>query len=249
MFRFEIVRTFEAATDTAQSADALKHALVQAKRAMGFDYVALTHHANPGDGTRTMIRVHDYPQAWVDQFDARKLGRADPVHRASHVENYVFPWRALHRMIPMEQRDWQIFETAQTFNIGEGYTVPFHIPGETSGSVSFAVRTGHSLPDAMLPILPAIAGLAVRCARRLTPMRPPPRRFPILTAAQMNCLRWMMRGKTDWEASRIVGCGEYTVKRHIMNACDRYGVDKRPLLLARTLLDGTLSLADVYEYR
>jgi hypothetical protein len=42
-----------------------------------------------------------------------------------------------------------------------------------------------------------------------------------------------------------MGCRPQTVVRHIKLARERYGVDKRTLLITRALLDGTLSLADL----
>jgi DNA-binding CsgD family transcriptional regulator len=70
--------------------------------------------------------------------------------------------------------------------------------------------------------------------------------MPVLTDRQRDCVLWAARGKGDWEISRILGVSEETVARHIKQACERYGVNKRTLLAIRTLFDGTLTFTDVF---
>ena len=69
---------------------------------------------------------------------------------------------------------------------------------------------------------------------------------PSLTDRQRDCLLWAARGKGDWEISRILGLSEETVARHIKQACERYGVNKRTLLAIRALFDGTFTFGDVF---
>ena len=98
-------------------------------------------------------------------------------------------------------------------------------------------------------------GIVMRCgfegARRLWAMRGglqmPPR--PILTDRQRDCVLWVARGKSDWEISQILGVGEETVARHIKQACERYGVNKRTYLVILTLFDGTLTFSDIFRRR
>jgi len=43
--------------------------------------------------------------------------------------------------------------------------------------------------------------------------------------------------------------GEETVARHIKQACERYGVNKRTYLVILTLFDGTLTFSDIFRRR
>jgi DNA-binding CsgD family transcriptional regulator len=78
-------------------------------------------------------------------------------------------------------------------------------------------------------------------------MRTPLIGLPRLTDRQRDCLIWVARGKSDWEISRIIDVSQETVVRHVKQARERYGVQKRTLLLIRTLFDGTISFADVFK--
>ncbi|WP_206243571.1 helix-turn-helix transcriptional regulator [Novosphingobium terrae] len=245
MIRFKILEDFKAEMAVVDSVAAFRRALIEVKTVMGFDYVALTQHADIFEGVGTVIRVHDYPALWALQFDGRRMGRTDPVHRASHTQAQPFLWTEISNMIQMRREDWAVFANAEDCGIGDGYTVPVHVPGESNGSVSFAMAVGRPIPYEMLAIAPQIALHAFDAARRLWKMRPAPLAMPILTAAQIRCLTWSMLGKSDWEISQIEKCQEVTVKKHAKDALARYGVHKRTLLITRTLLDGTLSLGDL----
>jgi len=41
---------------------------------------------------------------------------------------------------------------------------------------------------------------------------------PALTAREMECLRWVAAGKTDWDIGCILGISQATVHYHIENA-------------------------------
>lgn len=248
MIRFRILDDFMRELATVQTVDELRRAVIKAKMRMGFDYMALTHHADLFGNIGRVIRIHDYPEIWASQFDRRRLGRTDPVHRASHTQAKPFRWTEVSSMIQMREEDWEIIRAAEECGIGDGYTVPVHVPGESNGSVSFAMATGRPLPEDMLAIAPQIAIHAFDCARRLWRMRPPPSALPILTPTQIRCLTWTMRGKSDWETGQIEDCSENTIKKHVTHSLKRYDVEKRTLLITRTLLDGTLSLGDLHEY-
>lgn len=59
---------------------------------------------------------------------------------------------------------------------------------------------------------------------------------------------WVAHGKGDWEIAIILGISEETVARHIKDACERYGVSKRTLLVIRALFDGTLTFTDLVRH-
>ena len=133
----------------------------------------------------------------------------------------------------------------------DGFTVPAHVPGEARGSCSFASEADRPLPQAMLPLAQLAGNFAFAAARRLWTGRGGllPRPGPALTDRQRDCVLWVARGKGDWEISRILGISEETVARHIKQACERYGVNKRTLLVIRTLFDGTLTFSDIFRRR
>src|SRR3546814_4718977 len=69
---------------------------------------------------------------------------SDPVHRASQRSRAGFLWHDMRRYDAPRPGDETILAEAERHGIGDGLTVPAHIPGDAHGSVSFAWRPGRS---------------------------------------------------------------------------------------------------------
>lgn len=212
---------------------------------LGFRYFALTHHVDVRRSS-TFIRLHNYPDGWADWFDERSLGVSDPVHRASNLTSVGFAWSDLSKMLTLTPKDLQILDRARLSGIGDGFTVPAHVPGEAHGSCSFAVATGDPFEAEHVQILQLVGAFAFEAARRMHRSRvaPPPR----LTDRQRECVMWAARGKSDWEISRILGISHETVIEHLRHARERYGVAKRTPLAIHALFDGTIGFLDVLKH-
>lgn len=231
------------------SADDLALAMAAITAEIGFQYFALTHHVDIVAASGNAIRLHNYPAEWADYYDGNALGVSDPVHRASHVTSAGFCWSRMPFMIPLTAADQRILALGRDQGIGDGFTVPANVPGEARGSCSFANQAGRPMPDTNLPLAQLAGNFAFEAARRLWSTRghlpvPQPR---VLTDRQRDCLLWVARGKGDWEIAIILGISEETVARHVRDACERYGVNKRTLLVIRALFDGTLTFTDLFR--
>lgn len=221
----------------------LAEALGEISVDLGFRFFALTHHVDVRRSSAA-IRIHNYPDGWAEWFDEQSLGATDPVHRASNITSVGFAWSKLPEMIALTPGDLRILELARGQGIGEGYTVPAHVPGEAHGSCSFACAAGDLFAEQHLALLQLVGAYAFEAARRMRRMRFAP--GPIaLTDRQRECVMWAARGKSDWEIARILGISEETVGEHLRHARERYGVGKRTLLAVHALFDGTIGFLDV----
>lgn len=233
--------------DSVRNTDDLNVAMVRITGVLGFQYFALSHHVDILAANDDAIRLHNYPAAWADYYDANALGVTDPVHRAAQVTSVGFCWSRIASMIHLTANDRRTLDLGRAQGIGVGFTVPANVPGELRGSTSFANEAGRRLPLRMLPLAQLAGAFAFEAARRLwLPRgRVAGTSHPPLTDRQRDCVLWAARGKGDWEISRILGVSEETVARHIKQAFARYGVNKRTLLAIRALFDGTLSFSDI----
>ena len=227
----------------------LQEGLDEITATMGYHYFALTHHVDLTAAPHSTIRLHTYPDRWVDYFDRNGLAASDPIHRASQQTAIGFAWRHVPRMIPLTMLDREILARAEDHGIGDGVTIPANVPGEVTGSCSFATPAGQVAPD-RLALAQLVGAFAFEAARRVWKVRPSaPAVTPVarsrLTDRQRDCLIWAARGKSDWEISVILGISEETVAQHIRQACERYGVQKRTSLIIHALFDGTISFADI----
>jgi len=228
----------------ARSPSDLDEALKHITRVMGFDFYALTHHVDAIADRPEAIRLHNYPPRWVEFFESNRLGLSDPIHRASHGTGFGFAWGRVPAMIELTPADRRVFTLAAEHGIGDGFTIPAHIPGEAHGSCSFAVSNDRLAPARNLALAQLAGAFAFEAARHIWQVRPRPARA-MLTDRQRDCLILVGRDKTDKEVARMVGISPETVVQHIKQARDRYGVQKRTSLLIRALFDGTVSFADI----
>lgn len=236
---------FARLTQGLKSSDDLSNALGAFAERMGFSYFALTHHVDFNCTAVRAIRLHNYPQGWQGWFDDQQLGVGDPIHRASQRTASSFCWKDVKTMISLTRNDERVLARAYKEGIGDGMTVPAHIPGEAKGSCSFAMRSDTSMRDGIGPIVQLIGLSAFEAARRLYSGRPTVVAGRKLTDRQRECLIWAARGKTDWEISRILGVSHETVIRHLKQARENYDVPKRAQLTVEALHDGSISFADI----
>ena len=227
-----------------ESEEALTEALSDVSNDLGFRYFALTHHVDIRKSSAA-IRLHNYPAGWAEWFDDQRLGGADPVHRASNLTSVGFAWSQLEEMIALTADDRVVLDLARKEGIGDGFTVPAHVPGEAHGSCSFAAEIGTAVREEHLPLAQLVGAFAFEAARRMRRPREPLPQMPRLTDRQRECVMWAARGKSDWEISQILGISEETVGEHLRHARERYGVGKRTVLAVHALFDGTIGFLDV----
>ena len=237
-----LINNFIEETSLISDNNQLSRALDALSRRIGFSYYALTHHVDFGRPNVLGIRLHNYPGDWVRYFDRRGLGVRDPVHRASQVTGSGFAWTSLPGLITLDSDDLDVLERARRAGIGEGYTVPVHVPGEYSGSCSFAMEAGtrmHSEQTFYALLLGSFAFEAARRLHRRRCSRPLP--AVSLTRQQRQCVIWIGRGKSEWEVGKILGLSPATVNEHLKRARTRCGVSKSSQLIIYALLSGSIS--------
>lgn len=149
MPRFDVAQQFIDKALVSRTQSDLFHLLEDAAREIGFRYFALIHHVDLRHVSSNIIRLENYPAPWASHFIENGLYADDPIHRACLTSNVGFAWAEVPRMIAITSRQRSILEDAGKHGLGDGYTVPANIPGESSGSCSFATRQGQTLPAAI----------------------------------------------------------------------------------------------------
>jgi len=209
-------------------------------RELGFDYFALLHHGSLASARPGLIRIDTYPAGWEEDLAARGLIGSDPVHHASVRTHIGFSWSELPGMVPIGGRGRELLERSRWFGIGDGFTVPVNVPGEPSGSCSFAVRVGKPLPIGRLLCAEQIGAHAFRAARRIHDY-PASGRCPHLSRRERQCVRLLAAGKSDWEIAAILGISVETAHQYVKRARAAYDVVSRAQLVACGLRDSVIS--------
>lgn len=227
--------------------DELHAALMTAARRMCFDHFALVYDRRAGDEAEANLLIHDYPDAWANVYVDFDLGGADPVRRAGERSLVGFEWQHLPDLVPMTEGDRHMLAVGRENGVGDGFTVPRHLPGEASGSCSFAVRPNREIPREMLHVAEIVGAFALASARRIVGVAPV-RERPVLSKRQRECVLWSARGKSQAEIAAILGISEETVNQHLRTARDRYAVHCRQALILCALFDGLIGFGDIIRW-
>lgn len=228
----------QACADLAQ----LETLMGDVTRELGFRYFALLDHSSLSANPSRLVRIDNYPDDWVHELLVKEYASDDPVHLASRRTNIGFAWGELSSLIRLEPRHKSILQRSRHFGIGNGFTVPANVPGEPSASCSFAL-TGAELPLRRLRCAELVGGHALHAARRLRPLAPRPQR-PRLSRRELQCLRLVALGKTDWEIAKILGLSIETAHQYVKRARAAYGSPSRAQLVAYGLRDQWISFDD-----
>ena len=221
----------------------LRSLLAEASRELGFDHFALLHHASLGTAQGKYVRIDNYPEGWVEELLNSGLAVDDPIHLASRRINTGFVWDEAGSIIRLTSRHKAILARSRRFGIGGGFTVPANVPGEPSASCSFAVRRSAGLPLERLRCAELVGAHAFRAARRIHPSAGPCER-PHLSRRELQCLRLVALGKTDWEISRILGISIETVRQYVKRARAAYDTVSRTQLVVYGLRDAWINFED-----
>lgn len=208
---------------------------------LGFHHYALLDHASLSSSSAALIRIDNYPEDWAAELVSGGYAANDPVHRASRRTNAGFGWCELGSLIRLDRGHRKILARSRHHGLGSGFTVPANVPGEPSASCSFAVRVGSEMPVARLHCAELVGAHALRAARRLRPQTAIP---PRLSPREIECLRLLAMGKTDWEIARILGLSIHTAHQYVKRARAAYDTISRTQLVVYGLRDAWISFED-----
>ena len=228
--------------------DDLQETLRRASQKLGFDHFALSLEARTSTGDEPEILFHDYPDEWAKIYINFDLAGQDPVRRACDRAFCGFAWDDIEDLIPMTRGDRQMLAVGRECGIGNGYTVPRHLPGLARGTCSFVVRPGNQLPEHWLVIAELIGAMALASALKISGMVSKTV-TPRLSDRQRECVLWTARGKTASETAIILGISMETVVQHLKMARERYEVHCRQSLILAALFDGMIGFGDIFKRR
>ena len=226
----------------------LDDALKQVSRRLGFDHFALSLEMRSTTRDVPGLLLHDYPDEWAKVYIAFDLAGKDPVRRACDKTVIGFAWDWIDELVPLTRGDRQMLAVGRECGIGNGYTVPRHLPGVGRGTCTFAVGPDQELPRPHFAIAEIVGTLALSCALGLSSEKSDGT-VPVLSDRQRECLLWVARGKTAAETAMILEISTETVIQHLKMARERYQVHCKQSLVVAALFDGLIGFADIIRWR
>ena len=238
--------------------EGLKQLTSDVAREMGFDIVTLFHHVDLSRASHSLDHMHSGQMigfstcspAWSEHYCRQNLLAVDPRVRATRRTASPFSTQEIGKMIPITAVHRSMVETQRRYDLGEGFTIPLHFPGEPSASCTFSMLCGRQLPSQNFGMAHWIATLAFQAGRTMLSrarnegmMAESPR----LTERQLQCTVLVGRGLSEDEIAARLGVSGETVKRHLKEARRTYGVTKSVQLVTESLRLGHITLRDIFS--
>jgi DNA-binding CsgD family transcriptional regulator len=167
------------------------------------------------------VLISTYPTQWTDHYFRRRYHDIDPVVAQMRDSLLPFIWdgEQMGRRGSDEQR--RFFGEATEFDINCGFAVPIHDSHGGIAVVSFAsnqwpCELRRSIEEQRHIFHLASLYFHVHARQKLEAIIDVER--PHLSPRETACLQWVVRGKSAWDISEILGVSRRTVVFHLENA-------------------------------
>lgn len=187
----------------------------------------------------------NYSEDWRLTYDREKFHYIDPT--VSHCLRSSLPlsWEPGTFNLPTQK---QMYEEASSYGLRSGITYPIHGHNGEFGVISFvsdafAGRKSRRVLDTQLlaslsMVRDVVFESSLQFIRNPVNASEPPVR---LTSREIECLKWLMEGKSSWEISKILGCSEATVIFHVTNIRSKFRVRTRQQVIVKAIKLGILT--------
>lgn len=195
-------------------------AVVRFARQLGFETVSAMTVIDHRVGDSEFITVNNTPSGYQEQFHDATEYRRDPVMQHCRRHSVPIVW---DQTTYTEQGVGDLWEEQARFGFCTGVAVALHLP--QGRHFHIGVDRDQPLPRDRSVLTRLVADLqlfavhAQDSALRLfaLPSAESDAR-PMLSARELEALRWTLDGKTAWELGTILGISERTAVFHVQNA-------------------------------
>ena len=122
----------------------------------------------------------------------------------------------------------------------ECFGVPIRGPGGLEGVVAITGRRILKLDTAERIVLEAMSRTLHERCRLATGLGAPPPADPPLTEREIECMKWVATGKSDWQIGALAGISGATVHFHVEQTKKKLGVRSRVQAVAILILHGLI---------
>jgi LuxR family quorum sensing-dependent transcriptional regulator len=237
--RFERALAFLDKCTTVDDLKALIEEFHLTIAAFGFGSCACGAWIGVGKGRSYRFFFNSWPPEWVEIYTRGGFFTDDPFVQESHrrMENYLWTETEAEQSLTPRGRD--IYEAGRAFGWKEVMGIPVHGPADYQGFVSVATMELVSLHARDRLFLEMIAhAIHNRCRREIGFGMSS--ELPRMTAREIECMKWVAVGKTNWEVGQVLGISSSTVHFHVERVKKKLNKNTRTEAVATLVLHGLI---------
>lgn len=178
------------------------------------------------DGRRWKFFFNTWPAEWLLHYQQNDYVRHDPLPMLARVLWRPFTWQDVIGMREITREQRELYDWLKTIGVRDALAVPIHYPGGDFGlcvsvadhliDTSFERSTMHM---ASLFAHQRCCDLGAQHDASTVPTA--------LTMRELDCLRWVLKGKSDTDIGEILGISHTTVHFHVERAKKKLDVRTR----------------------
>jgi LuxR family quorum sensing-dependent transcriptional regulator len=206
---------------------------------IGFTNVVRLKVPNAAETLNSTIYFNTRPEAWTEHYVEANHIFSDPMVRELYKTYDPYAWSDVLNRRKLEREDLRIVEEAGEFGMREGFVVPIYQLNGYFGLVS-AAGGKLELTERMRSVL-QLTSIYVhdKVARLHRALREQKAR---LSPREIECLKWVSAGKSDWVIGEILHLSGRTVNGYIESAKRKYEVTTRVQAVLLAARDGYINL-------
>jgi DNA-binding CsgD family transcriptional regulator len=175
----------------------------------------------------------NYPDEWIGLYVQNQYHEQDPIYLENFKYFQLQEWRQTYRR---HKAPKEFLSTAEDFGLRNGYTTGNRNSSGDVGSLlslsGACIEYGERSETILDVVLPHFHQALLKIAERQGHRRSSPK---ILTPKQLEVLRWVGRGKSNWDISRILNLSANTIKFHLTEIFRRLDAVSRTQAVAIAL--------------
>ncbi len=168
-----------------------------------------------------------WPAEWLAYYQANDYVRHDIAPLLGRLTARPFTWRDILVSREFTEKQLEFHAWLSDLGIADGFIVPVHYPGGDFGLTVIVTDKIIENIEVRLALHMAAAYAHHRCRNigsdgtAATAVKSP------LTARELDCLRWVLKGKSDTDIGIILNISHTTVHFHIERVKKKLGVKTR----------------------
>jgi DNA-binding CsgD family transcriptional regulator len=205
----------------------------------GFTMVSCGESRDTPSGRIWKFFFNTWPADWLLEYQRNDYVRQDMLPTAARLSATPFTWVELLRDRQQTQKQIDFHRRVRELGVVDGYAVPIHLPG---GDIGLCVSVAtHVIEDTEERLALHMASLYAhdRCQALGRPDLATLLKAQ-LSPRELECLKWVLDGKSDTDIGKILGISHTTAHFHIERVKKKLGVRTRTQAAAMIVTLGYL---------
>lgn len=195
-----------------------------------------------GAGANQIARFFfaDWPEDVAKVYAEKDIFSRDPLVFAARRRMTAYTWAQVLDEEPLQPEMRDIFDFIAQYDIRDGFCVPIHGPAGYQGLVSLLAPGKLDLSAREQSILEMISRAIHDRCRATIGYGMIETAVPEMSKREIECMKWVAAGKSDWEIGQILGISRSTAHFHVERVKKKLRKNSRTEAVAILILHGLI---------